>query len=119
MNAAQQSSAATRLGQGAAELAAEQARDLCRSLAAPLRRTAAGSALLGVSAVCGLLALATAHQALLRAAEAAMPRPVAAIAVSAGYAAAAVGSALAARGAFRRAADQADAAARGADEDAD
>jgi hypothetical protein len=110
MSAGEQSSAAARLGQDAAELAAEQARELYRALAAPLRRTGEGTALLAAAAVCGGLALVTAHQAALRAAEAVLPRPAAALALSGGYAAAAAGCALAARARFRRAADESDTA---------
>jgi hypothetical protein len=109
--------AAARLGRDAAEAAAEQIRDLYASLAAPLRTTGRGTALLAGAGVAGGLALATAHVAVLRSAEAVLPRPAAAMLVAAAYGAVAGACGLAAREQFRMAAEQSDEAVREVAED--
>lgn len=107
-------SAAARLSRDTADLATEQLRDLLRSLAEPLRATGEGTALLVGAGLAGGLALATAHVAFLRTAEAVLPRPLAAMAVAAVYGGAAGVLGLAARESLHRAAEQSDTALRGA-----
>lgn len=109
-------SAAARLSRDTADLATEQLRDLLRSLAEPLRATGEGTALLVGAGVAGGLALATAHLAVLRTAEAILPRPLAAMAVAAAYGGGAVVLGLAARESLHRAAEQSDTALQEATE---
>jgi len=119
----QSNSAAARLSRDTAEFATEQVRtqvrDLVQSLADPLRLTGRGTLLLLAAGAAGGLALATVHVALLRAAEAVMPRPAAAMTVAALYGAAAAAAGLAAREQLRAAAEKSEAAVKGASEDAD
>lgn len=110
MSNTEPTSAAARLSRDTAEYATEQVRELIRSLSEPLRLTGQGTALLAAGGVAGGLALATAHVAVLRTAEAIMPRPAAAMTVAALYGAAAAACGLAAREQLRAAAAHSDAA---------
>ena len=77
--------AATRLTRDTAALVREQVEQLTRDLADTVRDAGAGAVLLAGAATCGLLALAAAHQSALRALESMMPRPLAAMTLTAAY----------------------------------
>jgi hypothetical protein len=77
--------AATRLTRDTAALVREQVEQLTRDLADTVRDAGAGALLLAGAATCGLLALAAAHQSALRALESMMPRPLAAMTLTAAY----------------------------------
>jgi hypothetical protein len=68
-----------------AALVREQVEQLTRDLADTVRDAGAGALLLAGAATCGLLALAAAHQSALRALESMMPRPLAAMTLTAAY----------------------------------
>jgi hypothetical protein len=77
--------AATRLTRDTAALVREQVEQLTRDLADTVRDAGAGAVLLAGAGTCGLLALAAAHQSALRALESMMPRPLAAMTLTAAY----------------------------------
>ncbi|MFI2646031.1 phage holin family protein [Streptomyces sp. NPDC018610] len=97
--------AAARLGQDAAELARREVRAMRGDLMAGLRESAAGGALFAGAGVCGILALCTAHETVLRALESVMPRGRAAALLTCFYGSGAVVLALAARDRVGAAAD--------------
>ncbi|WP_037855123.1 phage holin family protein [Streptomyces sp. NRRL S-340] len=108
--------AAARLGQDAAELARDEVRAVRDDLMAGLRAFGAGGALAAGSGLCGLLALWSAHEAVLRSLAAVMPRGRAAALLACVYGSGAAALALAARNRVNAAAH---AAAEALEKDAD
>ncbi len=102
--------AAGRLSRDTTALVREQARQLTRELANTVREAGTGAVLLAGAGTCALLALATAHQSALRALESVMPRPVAAVTMTAAYGAGAATLAAAGMKKIREAADASGAA---------
>ncbi|MFF7144517.1 phage holin family protein [Streptomyces nodosus] len=82
--------AAARLAQDTAQLARHEILAVRSEIRAALRRIGAGGALLGAAGVCGLLALWSAHEALLRSLEPVLPGARAPAALGAVYATGAV-----------------------------
>ncbi|MFF8596881.1 phage holin family protein [Streptomyces sp. NPDC015220] len=115
-SAARVSEAAARLGQDAAELARREVRAMQGDLMAGLRRFEEGGALFAGAGVCGILALWTAHETVLRALESVMPRGRAAAVLTCVYGSGAAVLALAARD---RVSSAAEAAADALDREAD
>lgn len=97
--------AATRLTRDTAALVREQVEQLTRDLADTVRDAGAGAIFLAGAGTCGLLALASAHQSTLRVRESMMPRPLAAITMTAAYGAGAAALATAGMKKIREAAD--------------
>lgn len=77
--------AATRLTRDTTALVREQVQQLTRDLAGTVRDAGAGAIFLAGAGTCGLLALAAAHQSALRTLETMMPRPLAALTLTAAY----------------------------------
>lgn len=77
--------AATRLTRDTAALVREQVEQLTHDLADTVRDAGAGAIFLVGAGTCGLLAVAAAHQTVLRALESMMPRPLAALTLTAAY----------------------------------
>ena len=97
--------AATRLTRDTAALVREQVEQLTRDLADTVRDAGAGAVLLAGAGTCGLLALAAAHQSALRTLESVMPRPLAAMTMTAAYGAGAAALATAGMKKIKEAAD--------------
>lgn len=89
--------AATRLTRDTAALVREQVEQLTRDLADTVRDAGTGAVMIAGAGACGLLAVVAAHQTVLRTLESMMPRPLAAMVLTAAYGAG--GAALAAAGA--------------------
>jgi hypothetical protein len=102
--------AAARLTRDTAALAREQIGQLVKELTATVREAGAGAALLGGAGVCGVLALAAAHQSALRTLETMMPRPLAAVTLTGVYGGAAAALTTAGLKKIRAAADASGAA---------
>jgi hypothetical protein len=97
--------AATRLTRDTAALVREQVEQLTRDLAGTVRDAGAGAVFLAGAGTCGLLALAAAHQSALRLLESLMPRPLAAMTMTAAYGAGAAALATAGVKKIKEAAD--------------
>lgn len=97
--------AATRLTRDTAALVREQVEQLTRDLAGTVRDAGAGAVFLAGAGTCGLLALAAAHQSALRTLESMMPRPLAAMTMTAAYGAGAAALAAAGMKKIKEAAD--------------
>jgi hypothetical protein len=97
--------AAARLAQDTAELARREIRAVQEEAMTALKRFGAGGALLAGAGTCGVLALWSAHETLLRGLESVMPRGRAAALLTFGYATAAAALAVAARERVRAAAE--------------
>ncbi|GAA2905287.1 phage holin family protein [Streptomyces mexicanus] len=96
--------AAARLGRDAAELARDEVRAMRDDLLAGVRRFGAGGALFAGAGLCGVLALWSAHQTVLRGLEAVLPRARAAAALTGVYGSCAALLALAGRNRVKAAA---------------
>lgn len=97
--------AAARLAQDTAELARREVRAVQDEAMTALKRFGAGGALFAGAGACGVLALWSAHETLLRGLESVLPRGRAAALLTCGYATAAAALAVAARGRVQAAAE--------------
>ncbi|WP_158693222.1 phage holin family protein [Streptomyces viridochromogenes] len=96
--------AAARLAEDTAELARREVRAIQDEAMTALRRFGAGGLLLAGAGTCGVLALWTAHEAVLRAVESVLPRRRASVVLTCAYVSGAVALGLAARDRIRAAA---------------
>ncbi|WP_328773598.1 phage holin family protein [Streptomyces sp. NBC_00286] len=93
--------AAARLAEDTAELARREVRAMQDEAVTALRRFGAGGLLLAGAGTCGVLALWSAHEALLRAAESVLPRAKTSVVLTGAYASGAAAFGMAARNRIR------------------